>query len=97
MSNKTRAAIGIGEDTSDMASLLGVSKVTPVVSAVYKNDPILKAEKEMLQSHVLEIEDDPFIQLNINPCRMIRFYRYHITKAAAPMFITDDDLVYALW
>jgi PBSX family phage portal protein len=70
MSNKTRAAIGIeasrDDPTGGMGSLLGVSKVTPVVSDIYKSDPILKAEKEMLQSNVLQIEDDPFIQLNIN-------------------------------
>lgn len=70
MSNKTRAVIGIEPNRettdSDLKSLLGVSKVTPVVSAIYENNAILKAEREMLSSNALQIEDDPFVQLNIN-------------------------------
>lgn len=68
MSDKTRASVGLPpNDENSLAEAIGVrkSRVTPVVSDIYKHDPILKAEKQMLQSKALEIEDDPFVQLDI--------------------------------
>lgn len=68
MSDKTRVSVGLPpNDENSLAEAIGVrkSKVTPVYSDIYKSDPILKAEKQMLQSRALEIEDDPFVQLDI--------------------------------
>ena len=68
MSDKTRQSVGLPpSDEDSLSEAIGVrkSKVTPVYSDIYKHDPILKAEKQMLQSRALEIEDDPFVQLDI--------------------------------
>lgn len=68
MSDKTRVSVGLPpNDENSLAEAIGVrkSKVTPVFSDIYKSDPILKAEKQMLASRALEIEDDPFVQLDI--------------------------------
>ena len=68
MSDKTRVSVGLPpSDDDSLSEAIGVrkSKVTPVYSDIYKSDPILKAEKQMLQSKALEIEDDPFVQLDI--------------------------------
>jgi PBSX family phage portal protein len=70
MSDTTREKIGImpREEASDLDNALGVkrfSKATPIVSEVYKNDPILKAEKEMLNTQHMGVEDDPFTQLGM--------------------------------
>ena len=70
MSNETREKVGLpaNNDREELAHNLGlttVSKVTPVNSSVYDEDEILKAERQMLRSRALEIEDDPFVQLNI--------------------------------
>ena len=70
MSEGTREKIGImprGE-ASDLQNALGVkrfSKATPIVSAVYENDPILKAERELLNTQHMGVEDDPFTQLGM--------------------------------
>ena len=67
MSNKTRESVGLPPNQDDsLSGALGVSRVTPIVSEIYKHDPILKAEKAMLQSNALQIEDDPFVQLDIH-------------------------------
>ena len=70
MSDKTRESVGLppNDEKSDLENALGVrtfSKATPVYSDIYKSNPILKAEKKMLESKALEIEDDPFVQLDI--------------------------------
>lgn len=70
MSDTTREKIGImpREEVSDLDNALGIkrfSKATPIVSEVYKNDPILKAEKEMLNTQHMGVEDDPFTQLGM--------------------------------
>lgn len=69
MSDKTREAVGLTPHNEDsLSEAVGVrhySKVTSVTSDIYKNDPILKAEQDMLRSRAMEIEDDPFVQLDI--------------------------------
>ena len=67
MSNNTRVKVGLTPrgELSDVANALGVSKVTPIESWVYKNNPILKAEQELLRTKILQVEDDPFTQLGL--------------------------------
>lgn len=70
MSDKTRENVGLppNDEQSSLAEAIGVrtySKATPVYSDIYKSDPVLKAEKAMLESKALQIEDDPFVQLDI--------------------------------
>jgi len=66
MSNKTRESVGLPPSDDSLSNALGVSRVTAVESKVYENNPILKAEQAMLRSNALEIEDDPFVQLDIS-------------------------------
>jgi len=67
MSDTTREKIGImpRNEVDDLGNALGVSKMTPIVSEIYKHDPILKAEKELLNTQHMGIEDDPFTQLGM--------------------------------
>ncbi len=69
MSDKTRKAVGLTEHgADDLANSLGVqsiSKSTVIESKVYEDNKILKAERQLIQSRALEIEDDPFVQLDI--------------------------------
>ncbi len=67
MSDKTRVAVGITPrgELDDLGNALGVSHVTPIVSEVYKNDPVLKAEREMLRTKTLQVEDNAFTQLGM--------------------------------
>ena len=65
MSDKTRENVGLPPNDDSLSSALGVSRVTTVESSVYDDNKILKAERELLRSQALEIEDDPFVQLNI--------------------------------
>lgn len=65
MSDKTRVAVGLTprNEMDDLGNALGVSRVTPIESWVYKNDPFLKAEKELLRTKLLQVEDNAFTQL----------------------------------
>ena len=67
MSEKTRERVGImsRNEVDDLGNALGVSRMTPIVSEIYKHDPILKAEKELLNTQHMGVEDDPFTQLGM--------------------------------
>lgn len=67
MSDKTRVAVGLTprEEMDDLGNALGVSKITPVESWVYKNDPVLKLERELLRTKLLQVEDNAFTQLGL--------------------------------
>jgi PBSX family phage portal protein len=67
MSDGTRKKVGLTPrgDMDDLGNALGVSKMTPIVSEIYKHDPILKAEKELLNTQHMDVEDDPFTQLGM--------------------------------
>lgn len=67
MSDTTRQRVGLTPrgEMDDLGNALGVSRMTPIVSEVYKNDPILKAEKELLRTQAFDVEDTPFTQLGI--------------------------------
>ena len=67
MSDQTRSKVGLSPrgEVDDLGNAIGVSKMTPIVSEIYKNDPVLKAEKELLRTQAYDIEDDPFTQLGM--------------------------------
>lgn len=67
MSDDTRVKVGLTPrgEMDDLGNALGVSRITPITSWVYENNPILKAEQELLRTKTLGIEDDPFTQLGL--------------------------------
>ena len=67
MSDQTRQKVGLTPrgEVDDLGNAIGVSKMTPIVSEIYKNDPVLKAEKELLRTQAFDVEDDPFTQLGM--------------------------------
>jgi len=73
MSDETRQKVGITprEEMSDVGNALGVRKMvrSNVTSIerddIYKYDPILKAERAMLRTNSMDVEDDPFTQLGM--------------------------------
>ncbi len=68
MSEKTRKAQGLPPHEDSLRQAVGVtgSRVTKIAS-MYDDitDPIIKAEQILLRSQAVEMEDDPFLQLNI--------------------------------
>jgi len=114
MSDKTRVAVGLTPrgEMDDLGNALGVSKVTPIESWVYKNDPILKAERELLRTAQLGIEDDPFTQLgltglgekgqilepsyNLTTLRLLTHQNNTLLQAVSAMEVNIDGTGYEL-
>ena len=114
MSDSTRVKVGITprNDLDDLGNALGVSKVTPIVSEVYKNDPILKAEREMLRTLHLSVEDNAFTQLgmtglgekfqvleptyNMTTLRALTHHNNTLLQAVSAMEVNIDGTGYEL-
>jgi PBSX family phage portal protein len=68
MSDETRTKVGLTPrgEVDDLGNALGVSKMTVIeADGIYANDPILKAERELLHTQHMAVEDDPFTQLGM--------------------------------
>lgn len=68
MSDNTRKKVGLTPrgEVDDLGNALGVSKMTVIDgNDIYKSDPVLKAERELLRTDQRGVEDDPFTQLGM--------------------------------
>lgn len=72
MSDKTRQRVGLTPrgEMDDLGNALGVSKMMSYTTTIdgdglYETNPILKAERELLRTQSMGVEDDPFTQLGM--------------------------------